>query len=94
MPRLYGMFLFKVRTIVSKRIKDKFDIIRVPRLDFVMIVHLFQANIVKFGEKSSKYTNQIKIAGRNRIFSRWEFSENLLKLNLTWELKFTNFSLG
>ena len=31
------MFLLKVRTIVSKRIKDKFDIIRVPRLDFFFV---------------------------------------------------------
>ena len=37
-------------------------------------------------------TNHITIAGRNRIFHLWEFSENQLKFNSVWELEFTNFS--
>ena len=93
MPRFYRMFLFKVRTIVSKRIKDKFDIIRVPRLDFhdCSFCSSQHRNIwKKIQQMPIRYKLPVEIA----FFHRWEFSENLLKLNLTWELKFTNFSLG
>ena len=38
--------------------------------------------------------NQIKIAGRNRIFRLYEFSENLLKFNLIWKLISTYLLMG
>ena len=36
----------------------------------------------------------MKIAGRNRIFSPWEYMENLSKVALMLVMKLANFSTG
>ena len=36
----------------------------------------------------------LEMAGRNRIFYRWDFIENLWEFNPIWALKLTSFSLG